>query len=79
MLNNLNVNFQEFTQVIAKCEGKVFVLTDEGDKFNLKSTLSQLIGLSKLIEGGEGKINKLLCEKPEDESKIFRYLLYKEI
>lgn len=79
MLKNLNVDFQEFAQVIAKCQGRIFVLTEEGDQFNLRSTLSRLLGLSKLIEGGEIKIDRLICEDKEDEARIFRFLLYREI
>ena len=48
-----DVEVQEFLAEIDKCEGDVFLVTDEGDRLNLKSKLCQLIGLTKLIEGGK--------------------------
>lgn len=79
MLKNLNVKFEDFMKVVDKCEGRVCVVTEEGDQFNLRSTLSQLMGLAKLIEGGTIRIERLYCADSTDEARIFRFLLYGEI
>ncbi|HCW80426.1 MAG TPA: hypothetical protein DG942_04890 [Ruminococcaceae bacterium] len=73
-----DVDVPSFLKVLDKCEGRVFLITDEGDKLNLKSKLSQLVGLTKLIEGGKISDASIICENPEDESKLFRFNLYGE-
>lgn len=71
-----DVEVQEFLSEIDKCEGDVFLVTDEGDRLNLKSKLCQLIGLTKLIEGGKISNAHIECQKPEDESKLFRFNIF---
>ena len=76
-LSNIDVN--EFLHLIDSCKGNIYLITDEGDKLNLKSKLCQLVGLSKLIEGGFISTASLLCEDIEDEATLVRYKLYKTI
>ena len=71
-----NVEVQAFLAEIDKCEGDVFLVTDEGDRLNLKSKLCQLIGLTQLIEGGKISNAHLECQKPEDQSKLFRFNIF---
>ena len=47
-----DIDLKEFNEVLAACKGDVFMVTPEGDRLNLKSRLCQLIGFTKLIEGG---------------------------
>ena len=70
------VNLQEFMKAIDLCKGAVYLDTPEGDRLNLKSKLCQLIGLTTLIEGGIVSKARIECEKPEDESLLFRFNLY---
>lgn len=76
MLKNLNVDFKEFMEVIDKCEGGVYVITEDHDKINLKSKLSQLIGIASLIADGRVKIETIIFDKQEDEGRMFRFLIY---
>ena len=39
-----NIDAQKFVEALDKCKGNVYLVTDENDKFNLKSKLSQQIG-----------------------------------
>ncbi|XOQ42975.1 MAG: BBS1 domain-containing protein [Clostridium sp.] len=71
-----DVDVQAFLKVLDECKGKVFLVTDEGDRLNLKSKLSQLVGLTRLIEGGKIAEAFVTCEDPEDESKLFRFNLF---
>ena len=50
----------------------------DGDKLNLKSKLCQLVGLTRLIEGGKIAEAFVICDNEEDESKLFRFNLYKD-
>ena len=76
-LNNVEVN--KFLEIIEACKGNVYMVTEEGDRLNLKSQLCRLIGLSKLVEGGMIANASLVCENVEDEGVIMRYKLYKTI
>lgn len=71
-----NINVQEFLSVLDSCKGNVYLVTREGDRLNLKSKLCQLVGLTQLIEGGKIAEAFIVCDDPEDESKLFRFNLY---
>ena len=64
--------------VLDKCVGNVYLMTRDGDKLNLRSKLCQLVGLTRLIEGGKIAEAFVTCDNEEDESKLFRFNLYKD-
>lgn len=74
-----NVDFHNFIRVIDKCEGKVWLITKEENKINLKSKLSQYVGVFNLLEAGDIEIANIKCEKDEDSERIFRFLIYNEV
>ena len=78
MIELHDIDVPAFLAVLDKCEGDVFLMTRDGDKLNLKSKLCQLIGLMNLIEGGKIAEAFVVCENPADESKLFRFNLYKD-
>lgn len=71
-----DIDFKKFMSAIDLCKGNVFLVTEEGDRLNLKSKFCQLIGITSLIEGGKVEEASIVCEKPEDESFLFRFNLY---
>ncbi len=76
-VSNLHqIDFKKFLEAIDQCKGNVYLMTDEGDRLNLKSKLCQIIGLTKLIEGGKIGEAKIVCDDPEDDSFLFRFNLY---
>ena len=70
-----DVNVPEFLKELDSCKGNVYLVTREGDRLNLRSKLCQLVGLTQLIEGGKIAEAYIVCEDPEDESKLFRFNL----
>ena len=68
-----DVDVAQFLAVLDTCEGNVFLVTSEGDRLNLKSKLCQIVGLTKLIEGGKIAEASIICENKNDESKLFRF------
>lgn len=66
----------EFLEMIDTCEGKVELLTDEGDRLNLKSKLCQYISLTSLFSS-DSKIDQLeiVAYEPEDIRKILDYMI----
>ena len=72
-----DVDVPEFLKVLDSCEGEVYLMTRDGDRLNLKSKLCQLVGLTRLIEGGKIVEAFVMCERESDESKLFLFNLYK--
>ena len=79
ILNMHDINVSEFLAVLDTCEGNVFLVTRDGDKLNLKSKLSQLLGLTQLIEGGKIADASIICENKDDERKLFRFNLFDDV
>ena len=75
MIELHDIDVPGFLAVLEKCVGNVYLMTRDGDKLNLKSKLCQLVGLTRLIEGGKIAEAFVICE---DESKLFRFNLYKD-
>lgn len=66
-------NLEKFFGVIDQCEEKVELVTENGDKFNLKSKLSQYVALT--IFGGVIPSVELITHSPSDSGKIIRYMM----
>lgn len=71
-----DMDVKRFMEVLDQCTGNVFLETGEGDRLNLKSKLSQMMGILKLMEGAKMGEATITCEKPEDESLLFRANLF---
>ena len=79
ILSMHNIEVSEFLAVLDTCEGNVYLVTRDGDRLNLRSKLSQLVGLTQLIEGGKIADASIVCENKNDESKLFRLNLFDEV
>jgi hypothetical protein len=77
-LNLHDLDVKAFVRALDQCKGNVILVTNENDRFNLKSKLSQLAGIINLIEGGRLVEAKIICDNPEDESMLFRLNLFGE-
>ena len=76
MLELHDIDVPKFLELLETCQGNVWLLTREGDKLNLKSKLCQLVGLTKLIEGGKIAEAFIECDNKDDESMLFRFNLF---
>lgn len=72
------IELLKFLKAVDMCRGNVFLITEDGDRLNLKSRLSRFIGVARLVEGGIIENAKVICENPEDDSLLFRFNLYGE-
>lgn len=79
ILSMHNIEVSEFLAVLDTCEGNVYLVTRDGDRLNLRSKLSQLVGLTQLIEGGKIADASIVCDNKNDESKLFRLNLFDEV
>ncbi len=68
-------NVDKFLEVLDKCQGKIELITSEGDRLNLKSKLCQYLALSKIFS--EAKIDEIeiVASEPEDIKLILEYLI----
>lgn len=66
-------NLEKFFGVIDQCEEKVELVTENGDKFNLKSKLCQYVALT--IFGGVIPSVELITHSASDSGKIIRYMM----
>ena len=62
-------DIQEFLDIVASCEGDVYLKSPEGDIFNLKSSLSRYIAVGRLIEE-EGDSLELCASRREDRARL---------
>jgi hypothetical protein len=69
-ITNINALFK----VIDACTGKVELVTNEGDRLNLKSKLAQYVALANVFT--EGKIDELelIAYEPEDTKRLLDFM-----
>ena len=70
---------EQFRNVVHECEGDVYLKSQEGDVFNLKSALSEYIALGRLLSE-QGDSLELFATKREDEARLLSFVeeLYEE-
>lgn len=68
-------NVKDFFEAVDKCEGKVELVTSQGDRLNLKSKLTQYISLTNMFT--EAKIGdvELLVSEPEDVKLLIDFMV----
>ena len=71
-LNNIK-DVQKFLAAVNSCESDVYLKSQEGDVFNLKSSLSQYIAIGRLIEDA-GESLELFAQTREDEARLLKML-----
>lgn len=62
----------EFRFAISQCKGHVWLEDQEGNKFNLKSVISQYIALGELLQDN-GESLELFCSNPKDEQHFMKF------
>lgn len=70
-LTNIN-QIHSFLSIVDSCNGDVWLESKEGDKFNLKSPLSQYVAIGALLSN-HGEDLELYCGDRKDESKFFEF------
>lgn len=71
-LNNIT-DVQKFITAVNSCENDVYLRSQEGDQFNLKSSLSQYIAIGRLLEES-GDSLELFAQTREDEALLLEML-----
>ena len=69
------INVEKFFEVVDSCEGKVELVTGEGDRLNLKSKLSQYVSLANIFSNGEIPELEIVAYEKEDIDKLMDYMI----
>ena len=64
---------EDFRKVIHQCKDDVFLKSQEGDVFNLKSAMSEYIALGRLLSE-QGDSLELFASNHEDEGLLLSFL-----
>lgn len=66
-------------ELLKKSKGNIFLVTEDGNKLNLKSRLCQLYGVRTLLEKTKNSTAsaELSVENPEDELMFINYMMSK--
>jgi len=65
-----------FFNVIDSCDGKVELITGEGDRLNLKSKLCQYVSLATILKmDAEIPELELVAYEAEDTERILKFLM----
>jgi hypothetical protein len=71
-LSNIT-DVQKFLAAVNSCENDIYLKSQEGDVFNLKSSLSQYIAIGRLLEES-GDDLELFAQTREDEARLMNML-----
>ena len=71
VIDLFNLNPANLIKMVDKCQKDVWLVTEEGDRLNLKSKLCQFMGLARLIEGGVIAKASIECDSYDDFLKLF--------
>ena len=68
-------NVDKFFEVVDKCEGKVELITDNGDRLNLKSKFNQYTAMIKMLAYGKIKQMEIVAEQKKDTQKLIAFMV----
>lgn len=68
-------NIEGLFEVINTCKGNVELVSEEGDKINLKSRLAQYLTIAGVLAHGYVRELELIIEDPDDMDKIMEFIV----
>ena len=68
-------NVDKFFEVVDKCEGKVELVTQSGDRLNLKSKFNQYTALIKILAHGKIKQMEIIAEEKKDTDRLMAFMV----
>ncbi len=68
-------NIEGFFNVVDSCNGKVELVTGEGDRLNLKSKLCQYVSMANIFSNGEIPELEIIAYEREDIDKLIGFMM----
>ncbi|MCI8505018.1 MAG: polya polymerase [Lachnospiraceae bacterium] len=65
---------EKLFKVIDECKGKVELVTNEGDRLNLKSKLTQYVALASVFADKTIGEMELIAHEPDDVQKLVMFM-----
>lgn len=72
-VTNIN-DIDKFFKVVDSCEGRVELITSEGDRINLKSKLAQYVAFANIFSNGVIQELELVAYNKEDVDKLVKFM-----
>ncbi|MCQ2510078.1 MAG: polya polymerase [Lachnospiraceae bacterium] len=64
----------QFLSEVDRCKGGIYLTSKYGDRFNLKSKLSQFLAINAILDDQTEEL-ELHCTENEDSNRLSHYLL----
>ena len=74
-VNTYDMDIDKFFEVVDSCDGRVELVTGEGDRLNLKSKLSQYVSLANIFSNGEIPELEIVAYEKEDIDKLMHFMI----
>lgn len=68
-------DIDKFFEVVDSCDGKVELVTGEGDRLNLKSKLSQYVSMANIFSNGEIPELEVIAYEKEDTDRLISFMI----
>lgn len=68
-------DIEKFFSVVDSCEGKVELVTGEGDRLNLKSKLCQYVSMANIFSDGTIAELEIIAYEPADIDKLVNFMM----
>ena len=68
-------NVDKLLKTIEGCEGKVELVTEQGDRYNLKSKLSQYVSFVKILANSTIPSIELITSNRSDAEKLMKFMI----
>ena len=68
-------NVEKFFETINKCEGKVELVTEQGERYNLKSKLSQYVSFVKVLANCTIPSIEIITSNHADAEKLMKFMI----
>lgn len=67
-------NPDKFFKVVDECKGTVELISQEGDRINLKSKLTQYISIANIFSNGYIRELELVAHNKEDVDRLIKFM-----
>ena len=68
-------NVEKFFETVDQCEGRVELVTEQGDRFNLKSTLSKYVSYVRILSNCTVPAVRIITTNTRDAQRLMRYMM----
>ena len=68
-------DIEAFFKVVYSSQGRVELVTGEGDRLNLKSKLSQYVSMANIFSNGEIPELEIIAYEKEDTDRLINFMI----